>query len=49
MMRKILPLLAMIGLIGALSACNTMEGMGKDVQRGGEGMEDTAKEVKKSM
>jgi len=32
-----------------LAACNTVEGMGKDVQRGGEHVQDTAKDVKEKM
>lgn len=28
-----------------LSACNTMQGVGRDVQRSGEAIEDTAREV----
>ena len=30
----------------AVSACNTMEGVGKDVQAGGEAIHDTAKDAK---
>jgi predicted small secreted protein len=29
-------------LVGALSACNTMEGAGKDIQSGGRSLEDSA-------
>jgi predicted small secreted protein len=29
----------------ALSACNTMQGVGEDVQAGGEAIEDTATDV----
>jgi predicted small secreted protein len=32
--------------LGALSACNTMQGMGQDVQRAGEAVEDTATRAK---
>ncbi len=32
-----------------LSACNTFEGMGKDVQNAGEGITDSAKTVKKKI
>jgi entericidin B len=30
----------------AVSACNTMEGVGKDVKSGGSAIEDTAKDAK---
>jgi predicted small secreted protein len=33
----------------SLSACNTMHGMGQDVQRGGEHMEDAATKVQNKM
>lgn len=38
----------MSGLI-LLSACNTVEGMGKDVERAGESMQDTSEDVDKNM
>jgi len=40
--------LATVGLIlTALGACNTISGVGKDVERGGEKIQDTAKDVQK--
>jgi predicted small secreted protein len=44
-MKKILvvaSLLSFISLLG-ISGCSTMEGVGKDIQKGGEAIEDTAK------
>lgn len=40
------PLIALAALAGAaaLGACNTMEGVGEDVQSAGEAIEDTAEE-----
>ena len=35
--------------IGALTGCNTMEGVGKDIERGGEKMQDSAKGTKEKM
>lgn len=32
-----------------LGACNTMEGAGKDIEAGGEKVQDTAKDVKNRM
>jgi len=36
-------LLSLLVFMLSLSACNTMQGLGKDVQRGGEALEKTAK------
>ena len=36
-------------LLGSIVGCNTIEGMGKDIERGGEVTQQTAKDVKKSM
>ncbi|MBK1646142.1 entericidin [Thiocapsa imhoffii] len=40
-----LMLLSMVYLVG----CNTIHGAGQDIERGGEAVSDTAKEVQKSM
>lgn len=48
MSRKITsPLVAMAAIIGAVSlgACNTVEGVGQDVQQAGEAVEETAQEA----
>jgi predicted small secreted protein len=48
MIRRIfVPLLAAIFLAGtsvALTACNTVEGAGKDIQKGGQAIKDEANE-----
>lgn len=44
MFRKIL---ASLLVIGYLAGCNTIEGAGKDLERGGEKLQDTAKDAKK--
>jgi entericidin B len=49
MMKKILAIVLMLGISGAITACNTMAGAGKDIQRGGEAVHDTAKDVQKKM
>lgn len=38
-------LTATVALLG-LAACNTMEGMGKDIEAGGEAIEESASENK---
>lgn len=40
---------AIMASMFALSACNTVEGMGKDVERGGEKVQDAAESTKKKM
>ena len=49
MTKKILAWAIMLAFMSALSACNTIEGMGKDVSSGGEHVEGAAKDVKKGM
>jgi entericidin B len=44
-MKKIVMLLLLV--VSALAGCNTMEGVGKDVERGGEKMQDSAKDAKR--
>jgi len=40
----------LLGLFGSLlAACNTMEGMGQDVQAGGRAMERSSESVQKKM
>ena len=45
MVKTILAILALIGVIGATAGCNTLEGMGKDIERAGEATSDTARDV----
>jgi entericidin B len=42
-------ILAVLMLMGTIAGCNTIEGMGKDIERGGEATQETARDVKKSM
>lgn len=41
-MSKLISLLGILMVSLSLSACNTMKGMGKDVERGGEKMQGAA-------
>ena len=44
---KPLVMLALAATFGlSLTACNTMEGVGQDIERGGEAIEDEAREHK---
>ena len=52
MARKLLTVLMMLGMLGplgAISGCNTVSGAGKDIERGGEKIQDAAKDVQKKM
>ena len=46
---RVMTALAILLSMGALAACNTMEGAGKDISAGGDALEDTADDVKDSM
>lgn len=46
-MKRFLIALALLGFTGSmLTGCNTVEGVGKDVQKAGEAVEDAADEGK---
>jgi predicted small secreted protein len=49
MSSKVPALAMMIALFAALSACNTFEGMGEDIQSGGETLSGTASDVEQDM
>jgi entericidin B len=44
-MKKIVAAVFAIALIPTLAACNTFKGIGKDVQAGGEAVEEVATDV----
>lgn len=48
-MKKLIALLGMIAFTASLSACNTFKGMGQDVERGGEKVQDAASSTQKKM
>lgn len=45
-MRKYLILAALLAFCAITSACNTMEGLGQDIQKGGQSLEDAASKNK---
>ncbi|MGZ8225514.1 MAG: entericidin A/B family lipoprotein [Methylococcaceae bacterium] len=47
-MKKLLMLMVLLSFF-ALSGCNTFEGAGKDIESGGETVQDTAKDIKNNM
>ena len=48
-MKFMLPIIGAVAMIFTLGACNTMQGVGKDVQRGGEKVQDAATGAQKKM
>lgn len=49
MFQKILAIMMLLGTLGTIAGCNTVEGMGKDIERGGEATQDVAKDVQRKM
>ncbi|OGA50922.1 MAG: entericidin [Betaproteobacteria bacterium RIFCSPLOWO2_12_FULL_62_58] len=47
-MKKLAALFIML-VIGVLAGCNTMQGLGKDIERGGEKLQGTAQDAKEKM
>jgi predicted small secreted protein len=45
----LLPLAILLALGSALAGCNTMRGLGQDVERGGERVQDAATNTQKKM
>ena len=46
---KTLLMTLIMAISAMLAGCNTIEGAGKDLERGGEKVQDTARDVKRSM
>jgi predicted small secreted protein len=52
MTRKILAVLVILGMFGTfctITGCNTVAGAGKDIERSGEAIHDSAKDVQQKM
>ncbi len=47
-MKKTVAVLALL-MLGVLAGCNTVQGVGKDIERGGEKLQGTAKDTKEKM
>jgi entericidin B len=45
-MKRLVPILVLM-LLSALAGCNTMQGLGKDVERGGEKLQDEARDARR--
>lgn len=49
MLKKIFATIVTLCVLGLFAGCNTVEGVGKDVERGGEKLQGSAKDTKKNM
>jgi predicted small secreted protein len=49
MFKTILAMLVLVGVFGSVAGCNTIGGMGKDIERAGEATSDTARDVGRKM
>ena len=48
MFKRIFAILMMLGILGALAGCNTMHGLGQDIEKGGANLQNKADQVKKN-
>lgn len=48
-MKKLIAILGILVFTTGLTACNTFRGMGQDVERGGEKVQDAASSTQKKM
>jgi len=48
-MLTVLMMLATLGPLSAISGCNTMAGAGQDIERGGQKIEGTARDVQRKI
>ncbi|MDO5086317.1 MAG: entericidin A/B family lipoprotein [Comamonadaceae bacterium] len=46
MLKKSAALLAALAMVAGLTACNTVQGAGKDVEKAGEGIQNAAEKAK---
>jgi predicted small secreted protein len=49
MFRRLFAAATLIASVGAVVGCNTVAGAGKDVERGGEKIQESARDVQKKM
>ena len=49
MLKRISGILVMLGMFGSMAACNTVHGLGQDIERGGEKTQDAADRVKRKL
>jgi entericidin B len=49
MLGRIFSVLIILGILGSAAACNTVHGLGQDIERGGEKTQDAADRVKRKL
>jgi len=42
MLKRILATIMLLGILGTVTGCNTMSGVGRDIERGGEKIQEKA-------
>ena len=42
MLQRIIATVLLLGMLGTIAGCNTMAGVGRDIERGGEKIQDKA-------
>ena len=45
MFKIILATFVLLGVLGSIAGCNTVSGLGKDIERAGEATSDTARDI----
>jgi predicted small secreted protein len=48
-MKKLIAVFALMFAAGVMAGCNTVAGAGKDIERGGEQLQDTARDTQQKM
>jgi predicted small secreted protein len=48
-MKKLMGILALMFAAGVMTGCNTIDGMGKDIERGGEKLQNKAQDTQQRM
>lgn len=48
-MRKLMAVMALMFAAGVMAGCNTVAGAGKDIERGGEKLQGTARDTQQKM
>jgi entericidin B len=49
MFKSILAVFVLAGVLGSIAGCNTVNGIGQDIERAGEATSDTARDVARKL
>ena len=47
-LKRILAIMMLTGMLGSLAGCNTMHGLGQDIEKGGENMQRKSDESRRN-